>query len=471
MLFNSVEYIFFFLPFVFFTTFFLNRRRHFTAAKIFLILASLFFYAWWNPVYLPIMLGSILFNYFFSLGIQQYKSKTLLALTLVGNVGLLVYYKYADFLIENFNAVFGTQFSLLHLLLPLAISFYTFQTIAYQVDCYKGIAKNRNFIDFALFISFFPQLIAGPIVHHKEIIPQLNDPELKKLNAENIARGVVLFTIGLAKKVLVADSVSVMVAQGYANTSALSGTEAWMTAFAFIIQMYYDFSGYSDMALGAARIFNIHLPINFNSPYRATNLQDFWRRWHMTLSQFLRDYIYIPLGGNRKGFARQLLNSFMVFFIGGLWHGAGWLFAIWGIMHGLGMAAVGLWRKYVSIPLPKFLGWLLTLLFWTVSMVFFRAPTMADAENMLSKMFNVHTFALPQLVDGQHFLFGNRTWDSALLLLILAAGALGFTLYRNSNEIVERFRFTKTTAVLIALLLLATIGNLTKISEFLYFQF
>ena len=302
MLFNSVEYIFFFLPFVFFTTFFLNRRRHFTAAKIFLILASLFFYAWWNPVYLPIMLGSILFNYFFSLGIQQYKSKTLLALTLVGNVGLLVYYKYADFLIENFNAVFGTQFSLLHLLLPLAISFYTFQTIAYQVDCYKGIAKNRNFIDFALFISFFPQLIAGPIVHHKELIPQLNQPELKRLNAENIARGVVLFTIGLAKKVLVADSVSVMVAQGYANTSALSGTEAWMTAFAFIIQMYYDFSGYSDMALGAARIFNIHLPINFNSPYRATNLQDFWRRWHMTLSQFLRDYIYIPLGGEPQRF-------------------------------------------------------------------------------------------------------------------------------------------------------------------------
>ncbi len=470
MLFNSVEYIFFFLPFVFFTTFILNRYNRFTAAKLFLILASLFFYAWWNPVYLPIMLGSILFNYGFSLGIQKYQSKILLILALVGNIGLLVYYKYADFLIANFNAIFGTQISFLHLLLPLAISFYTFQTIAYQVDCYKGIAQNKNFIDFALFISFFPQLIAGPIVHHKELIPQLNDPKLKKINLENISKGIVLFVIGLAKKVLIADSLSTLVAQGYSNTGVLSGLEAWLTAFAFIIQMYYDFSGYSDMALGAARIFNIHLPINFNAPYRATNLQDFWRRWHMTLSQFLRDYIYIPLGGNRKGFSRQLLNAFMVFFIGGLWHGAGWLFAIWGAMHGVGMAIHGLWKK-CGFSMPKYLGWAITLLFWTVSMVFFRAPTLADAKNMLTKMFNPNTFMLPEILKGKHLVFGARQWDDALWLLLLAAGALALAIYRNSNEIADRFRFTKKTAILMAILFMAVIGNLTKISEFLYFQF
>lgn len=470
MLFNSAEYIFFFLPIVFFTNFALNKRGWFTSAKVFLIAASLFFYAWWNPVYLPIMLGSILFNYFLSLGIQKYKSKALLAAALAGDIGLLIYYKYADFLIENFNAVFGTQAPLLHLLLPLAISFYTFQAIAYQVDCYKGIAKNKNFIDFALFISFFPQLIAGPIVHHKELIPQFNQPELKKLNTKNIAEGLLLFIIGLAKKVLVADSLSVLVAQGYANTAVLSGTEAWLTAFAFIMQMYYDFSGYSDMAIGAARIFNIHLPLNFNAPYRAVNLQDFWRRWHMTLSQFLRDYIYIPLGGNRRGLPRQLGNAFMVFFIGGLWHGAGWLFAIWGAMHGVGMALHSLWKK-CGFSMPKLAGWLLTLLFWTVSMVFFRAPSMQDAYHMLSKMFNPHTFILPQIASGRHLLFEGQMWDNGLMLLLLAVGALGLTLYRNSNEIVSRMRFTKATAVLAALLLLAVIGNLTKISEFLYFQF
>lgn len=469
MLFNSVEYIFFFLPVVFATNFLLNKYGFFTAAKVFLILASLFFYAWWNPVYLPIMLGSILVNYAFSLGIQKYHSKTLLALALLADVGLLVYYKYADFLIANVNAVFGTQFGFLHLLLPLAISFYTFQAIAYQVDCYKGIAQNKNFIDFALFISFFPQLIAGPIVHHKELLPQFNQPELKRLQPENIARGLALFVIGLAKKVLIADSLSPLVAQGYAQTAMLSGTEAWLVALAFILQMYYDFSGYSDMAIGAARLFNIRLPLNFNAPYRATNLQDFWRRWHMTLSRFLRDYIYIPLGGNRRGFVRQLLNAFFVFFIGGLWHGAGWLFAIWGAMHGLGMALHGLWKK-LGFSMHKYLGWGLTLLFWTVSMVFFRAPTLADARHMLQKMFLPSSFLWPQL-HKQAFLFDGRIWDDALWLVLLMAGALALALWRNSQEITERMKFTKTTAMALAFLLILVVGNLTKISEFLYFQF
>lgn len=469
MLFNSVEYLFLFLPFVFGINFLLNRGGFFTTAKVFLILASLFFYAWWNPVYLPIMLGSIVGNYFLSLGIQKYKSKALLAAALLLDVGLLVYYKYTDFLIENINAVFGTGFEPLNLLLPLAISFYTFQAIAYQVDCYKGIASNKNFIDFALFISFFPQLIAGPIVHHKELIPQFNDPKLKKLNTENISKGLVLFIIGLAKKVLIADSLSPIVAQGYANTSALCATEAWMVALAFIFQMYYDFSGYSDMAIGAARIFNIKLPTNFNAPYRATNLQDFWHRWHITLSRFLRDYIYIPLGGNRKGFARQLLNAFMVFFIGGLWHGAGWLFAIWGAMHGIGMAIHSIWKK-LGFHMNKYLGWAITLIFWTVSMVFFRAPSLQDALTVLSKMFSPAAFAIPQL-HKRNLVFAGQSWEDGLLLLLLMAGALAVTLYRNSTEITENFRFNRITAFIIAALLFAVVGNLTKVSEFLYFQF
>lgn len=469
MLFNSIEYIFIFLPVVFFTNFFLNKHGRFTSAKLFLIAASLFFYAWWNPVYLPIMLVSITFNYFLSLGIQKYRSKWLLAVALAGDIGLLVYYKYADFLIENVNAVLGTRVELLHLLLPLAISFYTFQAIAYQVDCYKGIAQNKNFIDFALFISFFPQLIAGPIVHHKEIMPQFNAPELKKLNTRNISRGLVLFVLGLAKKVLIADSLSPLVAQGYANTAVLSGTEAWLVALAFIFQLYYDFSGYSDMAIGAARMFNIELPLNFNSPYRATNLQDFWRRWHMTLSRFLRDYIYIPLGGNRQGFSRQLINAFMVFFIGGLWHGAGWLFAIWGAMHGIGIAVHSVWKK-LGFSMNKYLGWLITMVFWTVSMVFFRAPTLHDAASVLEKMFSPAAFLWPEL-QKRSLVFQGRLWDDGLILVVLMAAALAMTLYRNSNEITERLRFNRLTACLLAALLFAVVGNLTKISEFLYFQF
>lgn len=469
MLFNSVEYIFFFLPLVFAGTFFLNRAGHFTAAKIFLILASLFFYAWWNPAYLPIMVSSILVNYFLSLGIQKYKSKLLLGAALVFDVGMLVYYKYADFLIGTANAVLGTQFNFLHLLLPLAISFYTFQAIAYQVDSYKGIAQNKNFIDFALFISFFPQLIAGPIVHHKELMPQFNDSALKKINPQNVARGLALFTIGLAKKVLIADSLSPLVAQGYANTAALSPLEAWLVALAFVFQMYYDFSGYSDMAIGAARLFNIELPINFNSPYRATNLQDFWRRWHITLSRFLRDYIYIPLGGNRKGFLRQLSNAFWVFFIGGLWHGAGWLFAIWGAMHGIGMALHSIWKK-LGFTLHPYIGWFITMLFWTVSMVFFRAPTLLDAKNVLVKMVDISAWVWPVL-HKRDLVFNTQLWDNGLLLVILMGAALVAALWRNSNEIVERLSFNRWTAVAFALLLLGVVGNLTKISEFLYFQF
>lgn len=468
MLFNSVEYIFFFLPLVFAGNFLLNKKQHYTAAKVFLIISSLFFYAWWNPVYLPIMLSSILVNYFLSLSIQKHKSKLLLLTALTFDVGLLVYYKYADFLIGTINTIIGTQFAFLHLLLPLAISFYTFQAIAYQVDCYKGIAKNKNFIDFALFISFFPQLIAGPIVHHKELMPQFEKQELKKINYENVARGLALFTIGLAKKILIADTFSPIVAQGYANTEILSTFEAWMIAFAFILQMYYDFSGYSDMAIGAARIFNIQLPINFNAPYRATNLQDFWRRWHITLSRFLRDYIYIPLGGNRKGFMRQISNAFWVFFIGGLWHGAGWLFAIWGAMHGIGMALHSIWKKF-GFSMHKYLGWAITMTFWTVSMVFFRAPTLHDATTVIHKMFSLSW--ITPVLHKRDLVFNEQTWDDGLTLVILMVAVFVLTLLKNSNEIVERIKFNKLTAIIFAILFLAAAGNLTKISEFLYFQF
>lgn len=469
MLFNSIEYIFFFLPLVFAITFALNSKGFFTAAKIFLVLASLFFYAWWNPVYLPIMLGSITVNFFISRGLQKTRSKILFALGLLANLGMLGYFKYADFFIANLNAIIGTDFSLLRLLLPLAISFYTFQTVAYLVDCYKGNAEKISFFDFALFISFFPQLIAGPIVHHHDILPQLNNPTLKKINPSNLVRGITLFIIGLAKKVLVADTFSLVVTQGFGHVESLTLLSAWLVSVCFCFQVYYDFSGYSDMAIGAARMFNIELPLNFNAPFRATNLADVWRRWHMTLSRFLRDYIYIPMGGNRKGFARQLLGTFMVFFVGGFWHGAGWLYIIWGAMHGVGMVVHLIWKR-LGFTMNKYLAWFLLMLFWNTSLVFFRATSIPDALTVLKKMYSPSDFVWP-VISQTSLIFAGQVLSSGLTALILLALCVPLVFYRNSTEIIERLKLTPVTAAVFAVILFITVGNLTNISEFLYFQF
>ncbi len=302
MLFNSYEFIFLFLPITFFIYFYLNSKRLATTAKAFLVFASLFFYAWWNVAYLPILLCSIAFNYIVSISFEKVEfKKFLLIFGIVFNVCLLGYFKYYDFFISNLNAAFGANLTLLHLTLPLALSFVTFQQIAYLVDSYKGHTKEKNFLNYALFISFFPQLIAGPIVHHKEMMPQFASKFNFVKNYKNIATGIFIFSIGLFKKVIIADSFAVWANNGFDVAEALNFFEAWAASLSYTFQLYFDFSGYCDMAIGAALLFNIRLPINFNSPYKATNIQDFWHRWHMTLSRFLRDYIYIPLGGNRGG--------------------------------------------------------------------------------------------------------------------------------------------------------------------------
>lgn len=405
MLFNSAEFIFFFLPITFFIYFWLNHKRLGEISKAFLVVSSLFFYSWWNINYLPLILISMVFNFVIgsylsrnfgrSTSPKAVSPKMLLTIGIIGNVALLGYFKYADFFITNANFILNSDISLLKLTLPLAISFFTFQQIAYLVDSYKGETREYDFLSYALFVSFFPQLIAGPIVHHKEMMPQFNKTRNKVKNYRNILLGLFIFSMGLFKKVVIADKFASYATTGFDELLILDFFVAWKTSLSYTFQLYFDFSGYCDMAIGAALLFNIKLPINFNSPYKATDIQDFWRRWHITLGRFLRDYIYIPLGGNKKGLPRTLINLFLTFLIGGIWHGAGWTFVFWGFLHGLALVIHRLW-SLTKIKLPKVLAWLITFNFVNFAWVFFRAKNFDDAIKVLKGMFylNAREFAL-----------------------------------------------------------------------------
>ncbi len=325
--------------------------------------------------------------------------KSILITGIVINLGLLGYFKYANFLVNEFNWLFGTNIYLSKIILPLAISFFTFQQIAYLVDAYKGYAKEYNFLQYCLFVTFFPQLIAGPIVHHKEMLPQFTKVWELGMTHKNMAIGITIFFIGLFKKVIIADNISVYSTPVFSAAEvgvAFSTVEAWVAALAYTFQLYFDFSGYSDMAIGLARMFGIRLPLNFNSPYKAKNIIEFWRRWHITLSRFLRDYLYIPLGGNRNGVLRRHINIVIVMILGGLWHGAGWSFVFWGTLHGIYIVINHGWHElkrrlgFGIVISPKtdiFLARFITFLAVVVGWVFFRAESYSGALNILSAMF------------------------------------------------------------------------------------
>jgi D-alanyl-lipoteichoic acid acyltransferase DltB (MBOAT superfamily) len=408
----------------------------------------------------------MLFNYIIGNALnrkKQYKfsKKTLLIFGIVANLALLGYFKYFDFFIDNINIVFSTKIEPLHLLLPLAISFFTFQQISYLVDSYRQETKEYDFLNYALFVTFFPQLIAGPIVHHKEMMPQFAQARNKIKNYRNISIGLFIFAIGLFKKVVIADTFAVWATEGFDVSTTLSAVEAWTTSLAYTFQLYFDFSGYTDMAIGAALLFNIKLPINFNSPYKATNIQDFWRRWHITLSRFLRDYIYIPLGGNRKGEFRTYANLITTFIIGGIWHGAGWTFIFWGFLHGLALMIHRAWNK-LGFKMNSWFAWFITFNFINISWVFFRAKEWDDAMRVLSAMFDFSNITTPLEIQPVIYI--------AIFLIII--------FFKNSNEIIK-INFSKNIKiVLTTFLLVASLLQLTnimvqedKVSEFLYFNF
>ncbi len=414
MLFNSSEFIFGFFPVTLLVFIFLLNRGLYRQSLAWLVFASLFFYAWWKPVYLILICSSIAVNYYLGLKVCAIRSplpphirKLLLYFGVTANLASIGWFKYAGFLAENFNSAFDTQLSVGNIVLPLAISFFTFQQIAYLVDAYRGETEEHNFLNYALFVTFFPQLIAGPIVSHKEMLPQFFSHRAQQFNYHNLAVGLAMFSMGLFKKVVIADGVAVhanSVFDAAAAGQTLSFFEAWCGSVAYTIQLYFDFSGYSDMALGLARVFGIRLPLNFYSPYKAGSIIEFWRRWHITLSRFLRNYLYFSLGGNRKGKVRRYLNLLITMLLGGLWHGAAWTFVLWGALHGVYLIINHAWRGFRSqyaqggalIRRAESLFYHgITFLAVVVAWVYFRAENLDIAHGILSGMAGLNGISVP----------------------------------------------------------------------------
>ncbi|NEP15363.1 MAG: MBOAT family protein [Leptolyngbya sp. SIO4C1] len=495
MLFNSYLFIFVFLPTTLAIFFGLSRLRLTRLAIAYLVISSLIFYAYWNPAYLPLLLGSVVVNYGVGrrlswLRSRGFRPKPWLVLGIAFNLGLIAYFKYADFFISTLpvSTASSLRASLqtVNIALPLAISFFTFQQIAYLVDAYRGITKPYSFLDYCLFVCFFPQLIAGPIVHHKDVLHQFHRIKTFCFSQRNMALGLAMFTLGLAKKVLIADNLSPWVATVFSQAEAVTFIEAWVGALSYTFQLYFDFSGYSDMAIGLALMFNIRLPLNFNSPYKARSISDFWRRWHITLSNFLRDYLYIPLGGSRRGEPRRYANLIMTMLLGGLWHGAGWTFVLWGGLHGVYLSLNHAWRRW-GIALPALLSWGITFLAVVASWVLFRASSLADAIALLQTMSGLNGIVLPGEAQGKlgfltQYGIQLRSWQALSYLPVLngsklislgalAALTLGVVWLPNTHEIVQRLRPRWWWAAGIGAAAAVSLLSLNRVSEFLYFQF
>ncbi|MCG3698002.1 MBOAT family O-acyltransferase [Aliarcobacter butzleri] len=485
MLFNSYEFIFIFLPVMFVVYFYLNSKRLILGAKIWLVVGSLFFYSYWNVIYLPLILLSIFVNYGVGLSLVNHEkirisSKTILSFGILFNLGLLGYFKYTDFFLDNFNGIFGTNIPLPHIILPLGISFFTFTQIAFLVDAYKQEAKEYSLINYMLFVTYFPHLLAGPILHHKEMMPQFASKYNWVKNYRNIALGLFIFSIGLFKKVVIADTFAVWANAGFDTATTLNLIEAWATSLSYTFQLYFDFSGYTDMAIGISLMFNIKLPINFNSPYKALSIQDFWRRWHMTLSRFLRDYLYIPLGGNRKGNIRTYVNLITTFLLGGLWHGAGWTFIIWGLLHGIALAIHRFWQS-LGFRMNKILAWFITFNFINITWIFFRAKDFESAMKVLGSMFFFDNVVLPSIffkklafLENYGIKFDEVTRSisggSDLLNLTLVSMIIVF-FFKNSMQLKDKFKSNIFILVFTVFLFVYSMFSLNKFSEFLYFNF
>ena len=490
MLFNSYEFIFAFLPVSFFGYFYLNHKRLTTASKSWLVFASLFFYSWWNIVYLPLILTSVFFNYAIASAIVEYdelkkkyfSKKSLLQIGLVFNIGLLAYFKYADFFISNTNSLVNTDIGLLHLALPLAISFFTLQQIAFLVDSYEGLAKEKNFLNYIIFVTFFPQLIAGPIVHHKEMMPQFVSIRNKAKNYKNIVLGLFILSIGLFKKVVIADTFAIWATAGFDTATTLNLFEAWFTSLSYTFQLYFDFSGYTDIAMGAALLFNIKLPINFNSPYKATGIIDFWQRWHITLSRFVTTYIYTPLvkSFDNLNFHKAMIATVITFLIAGLWHGASWMFVIFGGLHGLALVVNNYWKK-TKIKINKILAWFITFNFVNITMIFFRAEEWGDAIKVLRSMFSLDNIMLSsKLESALPFLnkygveFGSFTQNiqgRSFTLVFLIIGFILVLFFENSNKKLDNFKLNFINSFIFVMAFTISFYKLSGYSEFLYFRF
>jgi D-alanyl-lipoteichoic acid acyltransferase DltB (MBOAT superfamily) len=465
MLYNSFQFLFAFLPLCL-LLYFLTAKASRGLANAVLAVMSLFFYAWWDWHNLMILLASILFNFAIGWQLRRRPEKWLLVIGIVANLVLLASFKYANFALSNWTGLTGRAFAPMQIVLPLGISFFTFTQIAFLVDAWQGLAGELNFSRYCLFVTFFPHLIAGPIVHHRELMPQFADSGSKHWCPPNLHLGMAFFALGLFKKVAIADGVAPWANSVFGATSVVSCAQAWNGALAYTLQLYFDFSGYSDMAIGLGLMFNVRLPDNFDAPYQAASIADFWHRWHMTLSRFLRDYLYIPLGGSRRGEPRRIVNLMLTMLLGGLWHGAGWTFVAWGGYHG-GLLVTGhLWGDRRP-QLPPMLARLLTFLAVVIGWVIFRADSLAKAGSILVSMTG---FAGGE-PHTRLALDPAGSW--AVLALLLAFVNVAPT----TKQWVETRTLGSAKAILLGILLFLSLlcmrtSLLTnRPSEFLYFQF
>ncbi len=499
MLFDSYIFIFCFLPITLFGYYLFTRSKKYYVAISWLVLASLFFYGWWDPKYLILLITSISVNYVLGYTLwkryqQQKDNSLLLFCSIFVNLLFIGYFKYAYFLVSNLNIFINDPIAFDPIILPLGISFFTFQKIAFLVDASKGEIKDYRFSDYCLFVTFFPQLIAGPIVQHKQIIPQLEKPENLKISTKTLSVGLTLFIMGLCKKIALADSIAPFANAVFAaplNGVALSFWESWCGALAYSLQLYFDFSGYSDMAIGLAYLFGITLPINFYSPYKATSIIDFWHRWHMTLSAFLRTYLYIPLGGNRNGSFRRYLNLVITMLLGGLWHGANWTFVIWGALHGFYLTVNHFWRHYfpnMRGGVYRLLAQALTLFAVIVAWVPFRAENIFVAKSMLTSMLSTQHFTMPSMFSSQAkglFYNGLADWKMGIawifglcVIALWAPNSLQLMQhhFKNDNRLDNSssaiaWKPSTLWAFSMALVMLLCFMLISDDSEFLYFQF
>lgn len=495
MLFNSYIFVFIFFPLCLFGYYGLLHVKRPEAAKVFLTIMSLWFYGYFNLSYLLIMVGSIAFNYIFHLLLSKNPDKKLMILAVAGDLGVLFYFKYFDFFLSTVNEVFRSSFALRGILLPLGISFFTFQQISFVVDTYRGEVRDCRLIDYALFVSFFPQLIAGPIVNHDEMLPQFWKVGQESVRWERIAEGFGLFVLGMAKKVLIADTFGAGADYGYDNIALLGRMDAVLVIVFYALQLYFDFSGYCDMARGIGKMLGIEIPVNFDSPYKATNIVEFWKRWHITLNRFFTKYVYIPLGGNRKGAARMYLNLMIVFLLSGLWHGAGWNYIVWGAMHGVLYVATRFWQKKIGSrekgtlwhgmcrKITTVLSQILFFAYVSIAWVYFRAQDIAQANSLLAAAFkgNMQKISLDLAecfrLDEFWYVIKVLHLDNMsgsryiLMAVILAAGLYLAMAGPNAARRMERAKYRAGSVFVLAVLMVWSILTFSGVSTFLYFNF
>ena len=488
MYFNSYIFLLAFLPITVAGYYLINKTKKYRLGHLWLLGASLVFAGYLNVYYALITAVSVLIGYLFinlvtkgTSGERQRKHSLIFGILV--HVGILLYFKYSNFFIENINIVLKKDIPLLELLLPIGISFYTFQQIAYLVDCYRDSSVKCGFLEYCLYITYFPKLLQGPILLHGDMLPYLQDEKNKHFCPESFGKGLYAFALGLGKKVLLADTLALFVDAGYGNIGNLNATSAVFTMVMYSLQLYFDFSGYCDMAMGVGQMLRIPVPVNFNSPYKAVKVTEIWDRWHMTLTRFFTRYVYIPLGGSRKGNLRMYANTFIVFVISGLWHGAAWTFVVWGILHGIAMIVSKL-LVACKIVLPKVVGWLLTFSFWVVSFAIFRASSLQEAAVLFERVLNGGIGRIQELLYStiektveisilqKLDVFDiTKAYPEIWMLIMVAGSILGCLTMKNTQEKLQQFQFTYWKMFVTVALIFYSLISLGKVTVFLYANF